>query len=101
MEFFLLIDDIRVFDVEHTSRTVKDAQWALQNHPVTHLLLDNDLGDDQPMEGIDILKWAIHNNVVPPNIFIVSANPIARKRMEDVLHYDLGYNLTPKGWWRK
>lgn len=89
--YTLLIDDLRTLNVDVIVRTVKEGLEHLKSCEVTHLYLDNDLGEDQSMEGIDILKWARDHGCVPPNVTIVSANPIARKRMEDVLHFDLGY----------
>jgi hypothetical protein len=89
--YTLLIDDLRTLPVDVIARTVKEGLEHLMSCEVTHLYLDNDLGDDQMMEGIDILTWARDHDCVPPKVTIVSANPIARKRMEDVLHFDLGY----------
>lgn len=99
-EFHLLIDDVRELDVDLTARTVDEGKAALEAGGVTHLYLDNDLGLDQPMEGIDILTWARDNDLVPSNVYIVSSNPIGRKRMEDVLHFDLKYRKDGN-WWRK
>ena len=99
-EYHLLIDDMRNLEVDATARTVVDAKKMLQIKGITHLYLDNDLGEDQPMEGIDILNWARDNDLVPPNVILVSANPVGRKRMEDVLHFDLKYKREGN-WWRK
>ena len=97
----LLIDDVRnIKDVDLVARTAEDGLYYLEHEHVTHLYLDNDLGDDQPMEGIDILNWARDNNLVPPNVLIVSANPVAKRRMEDVLRFDLQYNKVGN-WWTK
>ena len=97
----LLIDDIREIEgIDYTCRTVDKALAILKDRPITHLWLDNDLGDDQPMEGIDILNWARDNNLVPPNVLIVSSNPVAVRRMEDVLRFDLNYNKEGN-WWKK
>lgn len=99
--FELLIDDMRnIGGVDLTVRTSEEGIRALRDNEVTHLYLDNDLGEDQPMEGIDILNWARDNNLVPPNVFIVSANPVAKRRMEDVLNHDLGYKRVGN-WWKK
>lgn len=101
-EFHLLIDDLRTLDVDVISRNGEVGKRLMEEGEVTHLWLDNDLGNDVPQEGIDILKWARDNDCVPPNVFIVSANPIARKRMEDVLHFDLNYRYDRQTqWWRK
>lgn len=99
-EFHLLIDDVRTIEVDMISRTARAGMRALEDGEVTHLYLDNDLGADQPMEGIDILKWARDNDCVPDNVFLITANPIAKRRMEELLQYDLGYSR--KGhWWIK
>lgn len=99
-EFHLLIDDLRNVDVDIIARTVDGGKFVLEADKVTHLYLDNDLGLDQPMEGIDILNWARDNDHVPSNVFIISANPVAKKRMEDVLRFDLKYRQEGN-WWRK
>lgn len=98
--FHLLIDDIRTLDVDVISRTGKVGMRLMEAGEVTHLYMDNDLGDDVPMEGIDILKWARDNGHMPPNVTIVSANIVCRKRMEDLLHFDMQYIQDGK-WWRK
>ena len=97
----LLIDDLRnIKDVDLVARTAWEGIEYLKNEPITHLYLDNDLGDDQPMEGVDILAWARDNKLVPPNVFIVSANPIGKRRMEDILNFDLNYKRVGN-WWKK
>lgn len=103
MSFFLLIDDVRSYNnVEHTARTAQAGRKALLSFPVTHLLLDNDLGPESDMEGIDVLQWARDRNCVPEKVIIVSSNGPCRKRMEDVLYFDLGYKLdATTGWWTK
>lgn len=100
-ELHVLIDDIREIDgIDIVCRTVEHALQVLKSEPVTHLYLDNDLGLDQPMEGIHILMWAVEHEVVPDNVYLVTANPIAKKRMEDVLMFDLEYQKE-KNWWKK
>ena len=97
----LLIDDMReLTGVHYVCRKVDGALIILKTQPITHLYLDNDLGDDQAMEGYDILCWARDNGCVPPNILIVSDNNVARKRMEDVIHFDLKYKKEGI-WWKK
>jgi len=99
-ELHVLIDDLRDFDADITCRTVDHALQVLQNEAVTHLYLDNDLGYDQPMECIHILQWAVKNEVVPDNVCLVTANPVAKRRMEDILQHDLNYQKE-KNWWKK
>jgi len=103
-DFYLLIDDVRgvdhVGEVDLIARTASDGRDALLNNQVTHLYIDNDLGSDQDMEGIQILEWARDNNCVPGHVSIVSSNPPAKRRMEAVLFFDLGYTYhSSTGWW--
>lgn len=61
----------------------------LQNEPVEELSLDHDLGDDTHGTGYDVLIWLEQqtalNRFVPPAIKVHSANPVARKRMEQTI----------------
>jgi hypothetical protein len=102
-EFYLLIDDLRnVPGADFVARTSPEGRKALLSFPVTHLLLDNDLGSDQVMEGIEILQWARDRGCIPDNVLIISANTVAKKRMEDVLYFDMKYiHDRNSGWWRK
>ena len=100
-EFHLLIDDMRSLEgMDMTSRTGEVGMSLMQQGVVTHLYMDNDLGEDVPREGIDIMKWARDNGHMPSNVTIVSANPVCRGRMEDILKLDLGY-IKDGQWWRK
>lgn len=95
---YLLIDDIRDIVADRVARTAREGMDALKCCEYTHLMLDNDLGVVGGMEGRDILKWALDNNCVPANILLVTSNVVAKKAMEDMLRYDLGYNYH-RGWW--
>ena len=108
-EFHLLIDDIRNEDMcgvtdisfDVIARTSQDGMNILEHSPVTHLWLDNDLGE--LMEGIDILNWARANDCIPPHVTLVTANTIGKRRMEETLSNDVGYtrrNLNSR-WWNK
>jgi len=98
-ELYLLIDDVRIVEgMDLVARTAEEGRNALLNNPVTHLVLDNDLGVNQDMEGYDILMWAIKNNCVPAAVSIISANPVAKKRIEAALFYDVSYRYRD-GWW--
>lgn len=98
-EFFLLIDDKRVYhNVEHTARTASDGRKALLGHPVTHLLLDNDLGPGQD-EGHQILSWALDRGCLPKKVLLVTSNTVAKERMNNMLS-DHNYVYRPRtGWW--
>ena len=59
----------------------------LESGLVTHISLDHDLGDDKGIgTGYDVVLWieenVVMNDFVPPIITIHSANPPAKKRME-------------------
>lgn len=59
----------------------------LESGLVTHISLDHDLGDDEGIgDGYDVVLWieeqVVTNNFTPPIITVHSANPPARKRME-------------------
>lgn len=105
--FTLLIDDVRneemcgIIDEEFDiiARNPADGKSALEKFAITHLWLDNDLATQE--EGIDILNWARDNGHVPPNVFLVTSNPVARRRMIEVLALDLNYTETRNGWWIK
>lgn len=97
----LLIDDMRDIDADIVARTSTEGREALQHNYITHLYLDNDLGSDQDMEGIDILSWARDNNCVPEMVYPVTDNPVARRRMIALLENDLGYSQGRQGWWYK
>jgi len=100
-ELYLLIDDVRIVEgMDVVARTAVEGRVALLQHPVTHLVLDNDLGANQDMEGYDVLMWAIQNDCVPAHVSIISANPVARKRIEAALIHDLDY-MYQDGWWTK
>jgi hypothetical protein len=97
--FYLLVDDKRNYmNMEVTARTYRRGLASLRDDPVTHLILDNDLGGKK--EGHELLAWARDHNCVPASVCIVSANPVAVKRMEDILTHDLGYVKT-RDWWSK
>lgn len=53
---------------------------------VTELSLDHDLGDDEHGTGYDVLLWleeqVICNQFMPPSIYLHTANPAARVRMD-------------------
>lgn len=102
-QVYLMIDDMRDFGCDLKAKTSKEARtlWKENHETITHLVLANDLGEDQDMEGWQLLEWAIGLNIVPENVLISSANPVARKRIDDILKFDLKYNLTGQGWWRK
>jgi len=54
------------------------------------LLLDHDLGGRET--GMDFLKWGHRFGMLPPEIVLVTDNPVGRKNMEAFLENDAGYH---------
>lgn len=67
--------DVRVY-------TAQGAIDVLSSGRVTHISLDNDLGEGDVGEGRDVAKWlenaAFHNDIPRCEIVVHSANPVAR-----------------------
>ena len=76
---------IRTWTVEETVMMIFQNQGGIDI-----LSLDNDLGLDQ-LEGYKVLDWMesiVHsdpNFILPDQIRVHSANPVARKRMEVII----------------
>jgi hypothetical protein len=81
------LDDVREAPVGWTR-----AYWPeevielLQRGGVVELSLDHDLGDDSRGTGYDVIRWieeaVVLRNFTAPRIFVHSANPVARLRMQ-------------------
>lgn len=95
-EFHLLIDDFREFDVDHIAKNARDGQDALLTFSVTHLYMDHDLGDENEANGYEVLCWAIAHDHCPPNVMLVTSNPVGRDNMAAAL-VSAGYEK--KGNW--
>lgn len=102
----LLIDDVRTpeslgqeFDV--VAKTYSEGCRAIDSGEITELWLDNDLGEFSPRrEGFHILIRAIRKGLVPDIVRLVTANPIAKRRMEEALKYDTDLIYLPgRGSW--
>ena len=95
-ELHLLIDDAKnLGTMDVIARTYQEGVDALSTLPVTHLYLDHDLGEDK--SGYDLINWAIENGKVPPNVQIVSMNPVGRQNIERAL-ISAGYVNTRTYW---
>jgi hypothetical protein len=97
-ELHLLIDDVRDYEVDIIARNARAGKSCLFMD-VTHLYLDHDLGDVDEPTGYDVLVWAIESEYLPPNVFLVTANPVGRSRMEAAL-LNAGYRKDGH-WYRK
>lgn len=77
---WILVDDVRNFDVDHTFRTGEAAIEFFKNQPADQvydcIMLDHDLGDENAMNGYTVACWIIENNLKVKEIQIVSANPV-------------------------
>lgn len=83
-EKVLLIDDKRTFVKCTIARTFDEGLHLIQTEQWDTLLLDNDLGDEDPRkEGYYILNWIEeHPEHKPGKVIVVSSNPPARKRIK-------------------
>lgn len=97
-EFHLLIDDFRDYDMDYIARTGADGRRALLEFPVTHLYMDHDLGDESAETGYDVLTWALEHGVCPPNVQMVTSNPVGRDKMGQALE---AHGYTKTGVWYK
>ena len=104
----ILIDDVRDGS-GIICRTFEAAVFVLRavhetSAPHTkkfRLVIDHDLGNDGDnagKSGYDVLMWAVDNNIhLPAEVYLVSSNPVGRKRMEALLVKDLGYTCSDPG----
>ncbi len=82
----LYLDDMRpVPDGWELVRTYHDAIYMLKCCDVTEISLDHDLGSVK--SGYDVLNWieaeaVLNPSYKPPKIYIHTANPSARIKME-------------------
>lgn len=86
----LLIDDLREMGVDVTARTYEAGIEALRQGGWDILYLDHDLGcfDETGREynGYDIVCWLEeHLEFLPGKIILVTANPVGRRKMQQVI----------------
>jgi hypothetical protein len=75
---------VRTYNVFQTIALVLTAMRNFQT--IEHISLDHDLGTGET--GYDFLLWVeemVNDGWVPPPISVHSANPVGRKRMEQVI----------------
>ena len=83
----LWLDDIRAApsDWIHVT-TAAAAIGILEHNQVDEISLDHDLGEESQETGYTVILWlenqVMRHDYVPPTIYIHTANPVARKRME-------------------
>lgn len=96
----LLIDDVRLpsyvqgtygIDLEataewHVAKNYEEGVSLLRQGGWDMLCLDHDLGNETAKTGYDVMCFLEENTqYLPKEIFIVSANPVGRKRMQQVI----------------
>lgn len=98
----LLIDDVRDLDVDVICRNYASGLLFLEMFlmDVTHLFLDNDLGSKDPNDdGYKIACWieARHADLgdaaLPTRIDVVTSNPAAASKMEQIFSKLYPYQL--------
>lgn len=80
---WLLIDDVRDIGADVIARTAESGLRLLATLEWEGLYLDHDLGDGAT--GYDLLREALEAGRVPPQVILVTANPVGRQRMADLL----------------
>jgi len=93
---WLLIDDVRYLNtVDAIARNADAGMQLLEAFVWDGLVIDHDLGEK--LTGYDIVKWAAQNSYLPNKVQIISANPVGKKNIENVLE-DNGYILKKQTW---
>lgn len=84
-KIILLIDDQRTFNVDIIARNFTSGVDCLTSLPIHVLYLDFDLGigvhTEKELTGLDILKEVAQTGHLPPEIVLVTQNPVGIERM--------------------
>lgn len=87
----LLIDDIRTIEGCRIARNYFTGLHLLRNQKWDELLLDHDLGPESTVRGVEFTGYNVmcwleeHLEHLPKKITCISANPVGRKRIEQVI----------------
>ena len=88
---WLLVDDLREIKADHVARTAADATRMLNKNEYDGAYFDHDLASydeaGREITGYHVMLEALHNNRLPKKIILVTANPVGRKKMEDLLRF--------------
>lgn len=89
---WLLIDDMRNLGADYVARTAQEGREYLTQLDgiVTHVMFDHDSGPLSDMDGYQVVKWALDQNLMPENVQLVTSNTVGRCNMSNVLQ-DAGY----------
>lgn len=91
MKDVLLIDDVRVMPATRVARTYDEGIAQIKEKNPDLLLLDHDLGHEEPEKtGYGIVCFLEENNIKPKEIRLVTSNPVGAMRMEAALE-SMGY----------
>lgn len=103
---WLLVDDKRSLDSSEIDIIARNSQAAMgillgMGHRLTGLVLDYDLGEiekvggkgrrTREVTGLDVLMFAIVNEVLPLTVQIITENPVGRERLHNALVHDAKY----------
>ncbi len=80
---WLLIDDQRDLNCQVIARDPIAAKAVLPACEWKVICYDHDLGTEE--SGYDVLKWAIENDYMAPQIQLVTSNPVGRENMAQLL----------------
>ena len=85
----VLIDDQKNLNTDIIARNYEAGLVLLvSNVKITHLYIDFDLGPGKT--GYDLLKFGFANYLIPEFVQLVTANPVGKKQMANLL-FDNGY----------
>ncbi len=103
---YLLVDDKRSLDSSEIDIIARSSQAAMEillgmGPRLSGLVLDYDLGEiekvggkgrrTREITGLDVLMFAIVNEVLPLTVQIITENPVGRQRLHNVLVHDAKY----------
>jgi hypothetical protein len=87
----LLIDDARVLPASRVARTYEEGITQIKEKVPDLLLLDHDLGHEEPNKtGYDVVCFIEESGLKPKEIKLVTANPVGMMKIEATLE-SMGY----------
>ncbi len=93
---YILIDDMRDLGCDIICRNGPLGMLVLNamRGDFAVLCIDHDLGPDDEMTGLDVIKDAASSNLLPDEVQIVSSNPVGVTNIGNVLK-DNGFTPDP------
>lgn len=82
-----IIDDIRELNCDLIAKTGEHGIEMMGEHihEIECLCLDHDLGDQDAINGYEVLKILFQRQLVPRHVQLVTSNPVGRYNMEALL----------------